>query len=141
MAMCTGCARRWVNRAPRSRARCRAETERLPSYPHGHNFRAIALFNLGRFDDCVAAAEQALRPGPHDPTAAQRKAQIASCHFMRGDYPGAAIQAREAQQLNPRLPLAPLLLAASLARDGQPGEARDIVAAYRQRQPAFRVAR
>jgi DNA-binding winged helix-turn-helix (wHTH) protein/TolB-like protein len=115
-------------------------SERLPSYPHAHTFRSVALLNLGRFDECIAAAQVALRLGALDPTVAQRKSQIATCHFMRGDYRAASGVAREAQLLNAQMPMAPLVRAAALARSGHADEGRTLIAEHLRRHPDARAA-
>lgn len=114
--------------------------ERLPSYPHGHLFRSMALLNLGRFDECIDAVRRAIQLGPRDPTIGLRYRHLGTCQFMRGDYAGAVQSAREAVQHNPRLPLPPLLLAAALERNGQSDEARALVAEHLRTHPAARAA-
>ena len=114
-----------------------AMVERFPSQPQPHFNRGLALLNLGRFAECVEPTQRALRIGPRDPQLGLWHWQIATCHFMRGQYKEAAQSARAASQANPALPLPPLTLAAALARDGRADEARRIIADYRQRHPAF----
>jgi hypothetical protein len=41
--------------------------------------------------------------------------------------------------MNPRLPSPPVLLAAALALDGRPDEARAVVAEYLQHNPGYRA--
>jgi hypothetical protein len=59
---------------------------------------------------------------------------------MRERYADAAHFALAAEEASPRLPLPPLLRAASLARSGHGDEARAIVDRYRQQHPAYRAA-
>jgi TolB-like protein len=110
-------------------------TERFPSHPQPHFGRALALMNLGRFDECVEPTQRAIKLGPRDPGLPLWKRQIGMCYFMRGEYREAAEYAREAQQLSPHLQTAPLLLAAALARSGQGDEARTVVADLLKRNP------
>lgn len=117
-----------------------AMIERFPSHPQSHFTRAQALANLGRFDECVEPAKRAVRLGPRDYFAGIWNWQIGTCQFMRGDYRQAAQFARAAQQTGPRLPLPPLLLAASLARDGDTNQARRVVADYRARFPDYKTS-
>jgi Flp pilus assembly protein TadD len=114
-------------------------TERFPSHPQPHFGRALALMNLGRFDECVEPTQRAIKLGPRDPGLALWKRQIGMCYFMRGEYREAAAYAREAQQLGPHLQTAPLLLAAALARSNQEAEARAVVAELLKRNPAAKA--
>ena len=65
---------------------------------------------------------------------------IATCHFMRTEYPQAAEFARIAWQASPRLPLPPLTLSAALHQEGKDDEARKIVDGYRTANPEYRAA-
>lgn len=117
-----------------------AMVERFPSQPQSHFNLAQALTNLGRFDECVEPARRAIRLGPRDVFVGVWNWQIGTCHFMRGDYVQAVHFARAARQAGPSLPLPPLLLAASLARTGNAGEARQIVADYMTRSPGYQAS-
>jgi TolB-like protein/DNA-binding winged helix-turn-helix (wHTH) protein len=110
-------------------------TERFPSHPQPHFGRALALMNLGRFDECIEPTQRAIKLGPRDPGLPLWKRQIGMCYFMRGEYREAAEYAREAQQLGPHLQTAPLLLAAALSRSGQRDEARAVITELLQRNP------
>lgn len=114
--------------------------ERFPSQPQSHFNLAQAQTNLGRFDECVEPARRAIRLGPRDVFVGVWNWQIGTCYFMRGDYVQAAHFARAARQAGPSLPLPPLLLAASLARTGNAGEARQIVADYMMRSPGYKAS-
>jgi Flp pilus assembly protein TadD len=116
-----------------------AMVERFPNNPQGHFYRSQALTNLGRFEHCADPAEQAIRLGPRDPGVGTWNLQIATCHFMRGEYRQAAVHARSAVQSNPNPPVRNLLLAAALARDGSADEARRIVVAFREQHPAYQA--
>jgi tetratricopeptide (TPR) repeat protein len=102
--------------------------------------RGLALMNLGRLEECVEPAKRALRLGPRDTFAGLWNWQIGTCHFMRGEYREAVQFARAAQQAGPRLPLPPLLLAASLAREGNTEEARRVVADFLARNPDYKTS-
>lgn len=115
-------------------------TERFPSHPQPHYTRALASMNLGRFDACVEPTKQAIRLSPRDSLLGIWNWQIATCHFMRGQYKEAADFARVAQQANPKLPLPPLTLAASLVRDGRKTQAQEIATEYLQRNPDYVLA-
>jgi TolB-like protein len=114
--------------------------ERFPSHPQPHYIRALASMNLGRFEECIEPTKYAISLSPRDSLLGIWNWQIATCYFMRGEYKEAADFARIAQQVNPKLPLPPLTLAASLARDGHRDEAQQIVADYVKRNPGYEVA-
>ena len=119
-----------------------AETaKRFPSHAPTQFSRGLDMMNLGRFDECIEPAKRALRLGPRDTFVGIWNWQIGTCHFMRGEYREAAQFARAAQQGGPKLPLPPLLLAASLAREGNTEEARGIVADYMLRHPGYEGSR
>lgn len=115
-------------------------TERFPSHPQPHFGRALALMNLGRFEECVEPTQRAIRLSPRDPGLALWKRQIGMCYFMRGEYREAAEYAREAQQLGPHVRTAPLLLAAALARSGRGDEARAVATELTKRNPDARAS-
>ncbi len=114
--------------------------DRFPSHAPSLGYRAWAMLGLGRFDECIDPAKQALRMGPRDTLVGIWNTLIANCHFMRAEYPQAAEFARIALQANPILPLPGLMLAAALHRDGKVEEARKIADEYRSRVPTFVVA-
>jgi DNA-binding winged helix-turn-helix (wHTH) protein/TolB-like protein len=118
----------------------RMAIERYPNHAPSYQTLASAVANLGRFDECIELTQRAIRISPRDPNLGIWNWQIGTCLFLRGDYKPAAAHARLAGQLSPSLPLPPLLLAASLARDGQADEARTIVEAYMKRHPGYRAA-
>ena len=117
-------------------ARSRGYRPRAVSEPCGSlGYRATALMGLGRFDECLDPPKQALQIGPRDFLVGAWDSMIATCHFMRAEYPQAAEFARIAWQASPRLPLPPLTLAAALHQEGKDNEARKIVVDYRTANP------
>ena len=116
-----------------------ATTERFPSMPNGHTWRAGALAALGRFDECIEAGRSAVRRGPRDYSVGASYMYIGTCHFMRGEYREAAAAARAGHESNPALPSPPVLLVASLVQLGQLEEARDLAAEYLRRSPDYRA--
>ena len=114
--------------------------ERFPSHAASLGYRATALMGLGRFDECLDPPKQALRIGPRDFLVGAWNSMIATCHFMRAEYPQAAEFARIAWQASPRLPLPPLTLSAALHQEGKDDEARKIVDDYRTANPEYRAA-
>lgn len=116
-----------------------ATTERFPSMPNGHTWRAGALAALGRFDECIEAGRSAVRRGPRDYSVGASYMYIGTCHFMRGEYPEAAAAARAGRESNPALPSPPVLLVASLVQLGQLEEARELATEYLRRNPDYRA--
>lgn len=114
--------------------------QHYPNHAPSYGGLSRGLMSLGRFDECVELSQRAMRLSPRDPLLGAFHWHLGNCHFVRGEYKEAAAAARLAGQISPNLPLPPLLLAASLARDGQADEARPIVAAYMQRHPDYRAA-
>lgn len=117
----------------------REMVKRFPSHPYTHMGHALALAALGQFEQCIESARLATRLGPRDYSAAVYIHIAATCEFMRGEYAQAAQLARTAYGMNPSLPSPPVLLAAALALDGRPDEARAVVAEYLQHNPGYRA--
>jgi tetratricopeptide (TPR) repeat protein len=117
----------------------REMVKRFPSHPYTHMGHALALAALGQFEQCIESARLATRLGPRDYSAAVYIHIAATCEFMRGEYAQAAQLARTAYGMNPSLPSPPVLLAAALALDGRPDEARAAVAEYLQHTPGYRA--
>jgi DNA-binding winged helix-turn-helix (wHTH) protein/TolB-like protein len=113
----------------------RLTVQRYPNHAPSYAGLGTGLLNLGRFDECVAPAQRAIRLSPRDPLLGAWHLNLGTCHFMRGEYADATVAARVAVQLSPTLPVPPLLLAAALARDGKPDEGRAVIAAHLQRYP------
>lgn len=113
--------------------------ERFPNYPNAYFFRGYAQMSLGRFDECIEPAKKAIRLGPRDANVGAWNLGIANCHFMRGEYRQAVEHARLAIQGNSMVPIRQMMLAASLARDGRTDEARKVMAAFRQANPAYKA--
>jgi DNA-binding winged helix-turn-helix (wHTH) protein/TolB-like protein len=114
-------------------------TQRYPNHAPSYGSLGLGLLNLGRFDEAVAPVERAIRLSPRDPLLGIWNWEIGTCHFMRERYEDAAAFALAAEEANPRLPLPPLLRAASLARSGREEEARAIVNRYRQHHASYRA--
>lgn len=110
---------------------------RFPNHPWSHHQHAAALMQLGRFDACIAPAEQALRLGPRDTLRWVVRGMAAFCHFGAGRHGPSLDQARQAVQDSPTQPLPQLMLAAALALDGQDEAAQRVVQENLGR-PAFR---
>lgn len=113
----------------------RLTVQRYPNHAPSYSGLGTGLQNLGRFDECVAPMQRAMRLSPLDPLLGVWHFNLGICHFMRGEYAHATAAARVSVQLSPTLPVPPLLLAAALARDGRSDEGRAVVAAHLQRHP------
>jgi DNA-binding winged helix-turn-helix (wHTH) protein len=103
--------------------------ERNAGNPTAHYMRSEALLGSGRFDDCIAAAQQAARLSLGDFRAGVWHGLVATAHFMSARYEEAAHAARLGQAANPHLPVPPLVLAATLVAAARPAEGRAILAA------------
>ena len=108
--------------------------ERDPTNPSAHAARGLALLRLGRFDDCLAAFDQATHLTFDDFRAGWWNSYAASAYLMSGRQAEAAIEAQRAIAANACLPLPPLLLAAALAGDGRLVEGRDMLRQHRLRE-------
>jgi TolB-like protein len=113
----------------------RMTVQRYPNHAPSYSGLGNGLQHLGRFDECAAPGQRAIRLSPRDPQLGAMHLNLGICHFMRGEYAAAAAAARVSVQLSPTLPVPPLLLAAALARDGKPDEGRAVVAAHLKRYP------
>lgn len=99
--------------------------ERDPANPSAHAARGCALLKLARFDECLAELDEARRLSVDDFRAGWWCSFSACAHLMAGRHGQAVIAAQQAIAANACLPLPPLLLAAALAGDGRPAEARE----------------
>lgn len=102
--------------------------ERNAGNPTAHYMRSEALLGLGRFDECIAAAQQAARLSLGDFRAGVWHGLVATAHFMSARYEEAANAARLGRAANPHLPMPPLVLAAALVAAGRSAEGRAILA-------------
>lgn len=109
--------------------------ERDPANPSARAARGAALLTLGRFDECLAEFDAARRLIVDDFRAGWWCSSAACAHLMAGRHTQAAIEAQQAIAANGCLPLPPLLLAAALAGEGRPLEAREVLRQHRLREP------
>ena len=114
--------------------------ERFPNFPSGYQYHALALMMLGRFEECMPPARQAILLGPRDSLIPFYRTTLALCYFMAEQYELAASEARLAVQSNTSLAGPALTLAASLARSGKVEEATQVVETYRRNDPRFATA-
>ena len=117
----------------------RMTIQRYPNHAPSYSGLGLGQVSLGRFDECVELTKRAIRLSPRDPLLGAWHLNLGICHFMRGEYSDAAASERLAVQLVPTLPVPPLILAASLARDGKADEGRAVVAMHLQRHPAAKA--
>jgi len=109
---------------------------RFPNQPWSHHQHAAALMQLGRFDECIAPVQRALKVGPRDTLRSVVRSMATFCHFGAGRYAEAVAHARLSVQESPTQVGLQLGLAAALARNGQLDEAREVVRAN-QGHPMF----
>jgi TolB-like protein/DNA-binding winged helix-turn-helix (wHTH) protein/Flp pilus assembly protein TadD len=109
----------------------------FPNDPTSYHHRCSSLLRLGRFDEAIPACDRAIRISPHESRTPVWHALAGMNEFMRGNYAAAVKRARVAATANTKVPFFAVLLAAALAQDGHPADARQIVDEFRQRNPVF----
>ena len=114
---------------------CDRICERDPANPSTQASRGSALLALGRFDQCLAAIDEARRLSIEDFRAGWWCSKAACAHLMAGRHKQAAVEAQQAIAANACLPLPPLLLAAALAGDSRSVEGREVLRQHRVREP------
>jgi DNA-binding winged helix-turn-helix (wHTH) protein/tetratricopeptide (TPR) repeat protein len=114
---------------------------RDPWNPTAHFARGSSLLKLGRFDESIAELEEARRLSVDDFRAAWWDAIEACAHLMAHRSARAVQAAQRAMAANACLPLSPLLLAAALAAEKRPAEAREALSAHLSRDPRCDRAR
>lgn len=85
----------------------RLTLQRYPNHAPSYSGLGFGLQGLGRFDECVEPARQAIRLSPRDPLLGAWHMNLGICHFMRAEYAEAAASTRLAAQLSPTLPVPP----------------------------------
>jgi DNA-binding winged helix-turn-helix (wHTH) protein len=111
--------------------------QRNPGNPTAHYMRSEALLGLGRFDECIAAAQQAARLSLADFRSGVWHGLVATAHFMSARHEEAAHAARLGQAANPSLPVPPLVQAAALVATGRLDEGRAVLVGELSRRPAL----
>lgn len=111
--------------------------ERDPADPTAHFARALGLLRLGRFDECLAEIDQALRLSVDDFRVGWWYSIAACAQLMSGRYGPALHTAQQAIAANACLPWPPLLLATALAGDGRSAEGREVLRQHRLREPRW----
>jgi adenylate cyclase len=95
----------------------------------------------GDAERAIEWADRALRLSPFDPWNWFPCHGLALGHFALGHYREAAAAARKAIHFNPGFSMSHMLLAASLAKLGQPGEAKGAAARVMELQPSYRFGK
>jgi len=113
----------------------------FPNDPTSYHHRCSSMLRLGRFDEAIAACDRAIRISPQESRTPIWHGLAGMNEFMRGNYAAAAERARIVATANTKVPFYALLLAAALAHDGRRDEARQVVDAFKQRNPGFDGAR
>ena len=96
---------------------------------------------LGRPDEAIPYAKQAIRLDPLGPQVAVPHIDLGNAHLLRAEYPTAIEWFRRAKSLNSRLPRLYPGFAAALAHTGQLNEARGVVHDLLDLAPHFGLSR
>jgi Flp pilus assembly protein TadD len=102
---------------------------------------ATTLVRLGRPDEAIPYAKQAIRLDPLGPQVAVPHIDLGNAHLLRAEYLTAIEWFRRAKSLNSRLPRLYPGFAAALAHTGQLNEARGVVRDLLDLAPHFRLSR
>jgi tetratricopeptide (TPR) repeat protein len=100
----------------------------------------VALSYRGRWEEGLAAAQQALRFSPRDPFAAIYCGVAAYCQYIGRNYDDAIRLSREALRHRPDFVGAHRVLTASLGMSGEIEAARTALEALRRVQPSISLA-
>jgi TolB-like protein/Tfp pilus assembly protein PilF len=111
-----------------------------PNFSPARGIYGVALSYRGRWQEGLAAAQQALRFSPRDPFAAIYGGVAAYCQYIGRNYDEAARLSREALRHRPDFVGAHRVLTASLGMSGEIEAARTALAALRHVQPNISLA-
>jgi TolB-like protein/Tfp pilus assembly protein PilF len=114
--------------------------ELYPGNNGGYQMRGVVLVRMGRFEEALAATEKAiaLLPNNPDPANLWRRSFI---FYAMGRYAEAAAEARQYVTKNPTGIVGAFTLAAALARDGRPDQARQVLDEARRHNPGLTTAK
>ncbi len=111
-----------------------------PNFSPARGIYGVALSYRGRWEEGLAAAQQALRFSPRDPFAAIYGGVAAYCQYIGRNYDEAARLSREALRHRPDFVGAHRVLTASLGMSGEIEAARTALEALRHVQPNISLA-
>jgi len=114
--------------------------ELYPGNNGGYQMRGVVLVRMGRFEEALAATEKAmaLLPNNPDPANQWRRSFI---FYAMGRYADATAEARQYVTKNPTGVVGAFTLAAALARDGKPDQARQVLDEARRHHPGLSTAK
>jgi TolB-like protein len=114
--------------------------ERFPGHHGSYLMRGAVLVRMGRFEEALADTEKAIALLPNSPDTANewRRNFI---YYGMGRYAEAAAGLRRLLAQNPTALAIVFPLAAALARDGRPGEARQVLDEARRHYPDLSIAK
>ena len=111
-----------------------------PNFSPARGISGVALSYRGRWEEGLAAAQQALRFSPRDPFAAIYGGVAAYCQYIGRNYEDAIRLSREALRHRPDFVGAHRVLTASLGMSGEIEAARTALEALRRVQPSISLA-
>jgi len=111
-----------------------------PGNNGGYQMRGVVLVRMGRFEEALAATEKAMALLPNNPDPANhwRRSFI---FYAMGRYAEATAEARQYVTKNPTGVVGAFTLAAALARDGKPDQARQVLDEARRHHPGLSTAK
>ena len=111
-----------------------------PGNNGGYQMRGVVLVRMGRFEEALAATEKAMALLPNNPDPANhwRRSFI---FYAMGRYAEATAEARQYVTNNPTGVVGAFTLAAALARDGKPDQARQVLGEARRHHPGLSTAK
>ncbi len=108
-----------------------------PSNPLAWTFSAASLAYTGQSEQAVEHGQHALRLSPLDQNIFFLHSNLCLANYAHGDYAAAVRWGRLCEQENPRFSAGYRLLSASLAANGELGEARVVAAKMLTIEPQF----
>jgi TolB-like protein len=114
--------------------------ELYPGHHAGYQMRGVVLVRMGRFDEALVATDKALALLPHNPDTANRW-RHSFIFYALGRYAESAAEARQVVATNPSGVIPIFTLAAALARDGKPEQARQVLDEARRHHPDLSTAK
>jgi adenylate cyclase len=111
-----------------------------PNHALAWTLSSGTLSYIGRGADAVRHAEQGLRLSPRDPMRYSQLMFLAIAHYASADYAEAVRWIRRSAAENPLHGATLQVLAAALAANGRPAEAREVASRFHALRPGFSLA-